>query len=47
MWLLKQRVSGLTTTFHYRLSTLDIGTGADHVSPVEISGSVPGSGDPS
>jgi len=39
-------VSGGTTTFHYRLYALDIATGADRLGPVEIAGSVPGSGDP-
>jgi hypothetical protein len=41
-----KKVSGSNTTFHYRLHLLDITTGTDLVSPIDISGSVPGSGDP-
>jgi hypothetical protein len=41
-----KKVSGSNTTFHYRLHALDITTGADRMSPVDIAGSVPGTGDP-
>jgi hypothetical protein len=41
-----KKVSGSNTSFHYRLYALDIATGADRVSPVEIAGSVPGTGIP-
>lgn len=42
-----KRVSGGSTTYHYRIYALDIATGADRVPPAEIAGSVPGSGNPS
>jgi hypothetical protein len=42
-----KRVQGPSTTFHQRLYALDITTGADRVAPVEILGSVPGTGTPS
>ena len=41
-----KKVSGSTTSFHYRLSALDMSNGADRMSPVEIAGSVPGTADP-
>jgi hypothetical protein len=41
-----KQVQGSQTTFYYRLHALDIATGADRVSPVVISGSVPGTGLP-
>jgi hypothetical protein len=42
-----KKVQGGTATYHYRIYALDIATGADRVPPVEISGSVPGTGIPS
>src|SRR5262249_47182675 len=42
-----KRIQGGSTTFHQRIYALDIATGADRVPPVEIGGSVPGSGNPS
>jgi hypothetical protein len=41
-----KKVSGSNTSFHYRIYALDITTGVDRVAPVEIAGSVPGTGDP-
>jgi len=41
-----KQVVGSNTTFHYRLYALDITSGADRLAPVEIAGSVPGTGDP-
>jgi hypothetical protein len=48
MWVVAKTktVTGSNTTFHYRLHALDITNGADRVPPVEIAGSVPGSGQP-
>jgi hypothetical protein len=41
-----KKTVGSNTTFHYRLYALDITTGYDRIGPVEISGSVPGTGEP-
>jgi len=41
-----KKVQGPSTTFHQRLYALDITTGADRVPPVELAGSVPGTGTP-
>jgi hypothetical protein len=48
MWVVAftKRVSGGSTTYHYRLYALDIATGQDRVPPVEIGGSVPGTARP-
>jgi hypothetical protein len=38
-------VSGTTTTYHQRIHALDVTTGAEKVTPVEITASFPGTGD--